>query len=257
MSEACARYFAPQAQLLRFIGLVAAQSARIDEMRRIAAEALNEVGEGAASPAADPPTADRASAQAALDEFRPFMREMTLTRAVDNFLAYVVELLATVFRSRPETLKSDEQIALAAVLDHDSMESLIQELAERRVEVLTYRSLSDLSGYLSKRLGFELFPTRDERDRAQELVEYRNAITHNRAVVGRAFIRRMPHSDYALGDRLRVRADDIFDGIENLNHVVSSADARAAEKWGLGRAVPVSELANYAPGAGARSSRET
>lgn len=82
---------------------------------------------------------------------------MMLTRAVDNHLAYISDLPALVLRTRPETLRSSETIGLDTVLQHDTMDELVSELSEKRVNQLSYEGMRDLSTYLADRLGPILF----------------------------------------------------------------------------------------------------
>ena len=65
-------------------------------------------------------------------------------RHVENFLNYLSSLLNEIFIQRPEILKSSEKIDLEIVLGHSSIEDLVQTIAERKVENLSYKSLIDL-----------------------------------------------------------------------------------------------------------------
>jgi len=66
----------------------------------------------------------------------PLLQEMVVVRFVDNFLCYLGELLALIFGTRPETLRSSEQERIDFVLQYDSMDELRAALAEKRVERL-------------------------------------------------------------------------------------------------------------------------
>lgn len=232
MSEPCARYFETSVRLIGFIAFLATITERVDQVREIARKALEDVGE---ETDADPPKL----VQTALNEFRPLLRETVLTRSVENFLTYVAELLAVVFTLRPETLRSNEEIRVDDVLQHDSMEALIDELAERRVDRLAYMGLGDLRRYLADRMGFELFENEEHFDVAARLVEYRNVIVHNRGVISRTFLRRQPDLGYALGDQLDL-GDEVMEGAWTLSNVVVGVENRAAAKWGI----PQSEAAD-------------
>jgi hypothetical protein len=79
------------------------------------------------------------------EHHRGMFLEMMLSRATENFLTYVTELLTLVFRTRPETLRTSETVRLDAILKHVNMEDLIHELAERRVNQLSYQGMRDLA----------------------------------------------------------------------------------------------------------------
>jgi hypothetical protein len=100
---------------------------------------------------------------------------MEYTRIVDNYLTYVAELLALIFRTRPETMRSEKQVSLRVVLSHDSMDDLIATLAEQQVERLSRAGLRELHDELSKSMGFALFEEPDARDGAARAVEIRNS----------------------------------------------------------------------------------
>src|SRR5260221_6988835 len=124
--------------------------------------------------------------QARIKRFGRFVIEMMLVRGADNFLTYVSELLALVFTSRPETLKSGETVRLDEILQHSTMDDLVKRLAERRVERLSYQGMRDLQKDLSEKLSFELFPSPESLVRAVRVIEIRNLLVHNRGIVNRA-----------------------------------------------------------------------
>jgi hypothetical protein len=106
--------------------------------------------------------------------FSPLLLEMVLTRGVDSFLTYLSELFSLVFRSRPETLRSREQIRVEDVLEHESMDEVVAFLSERRVGRLAYAGLRDLAKEVESDLGLALFPEPGALDRAVSIVEARN-----------------------------------------------------------------------------------
>jgi hypothetical protein len=170
--------------------------------------------------------------------YRQLLFETALSRVIDNLLTYVAELMSTVFKSRPETLRSKAKVEVEYVLSHDSMDDLIEDLAERRVEQLAYAGLRELHENLEGSLGFSLFLDSEALDRAITLVEGRNIIVHNRGIVNRTYLSRVPGSDRKLGERLDFDVDAFFDDLGFLAEAGVDIDARAAEKW----SIPLSDL---------------
>ena len=165
-----------------------------------------------------------------------FVMEMLLVRATDNFLTYIAELLALVFTTRPETLKSNEMVRLEEILQHSTMEDLVQYLAERRVERLSYQGMKDLQKDLADRLGFELFLSDESLSRAIRIIEVRNLIVHNRGIVNRLFQTRTGDSTVAIGSPVKINLRNTM--IEDLDFLAKSVvemDERAAVKFGLHR----------------------
>jgi hypothetical protein len=112
--------------------------------------------------------------------FYRLMTEMALCRAVDNYLIYLTELLASIFRAKPESLRSGEEVKLDFVLAHPTRAGLIRAIIDRKVNQLSYQGMRDLNQFLSRKLGFELFQNKDALEHAILLVEIRNIIVHAR-----------------------------------------------------------------------------
>jgi hypothetical protein len=159
--------------------------------------------------------------------------QMMLCRSVDNFLTYVSELLALIFQTRPEMLKSNETAKLEMILQFKTMDDLISALVEKRVSDLAYQGMGDLSKDLSRKIGFDLFEKQEDLERAVRIIEVRNLIVHNRAIVNRLFLSRLPGFTASLGDRVDMEGKAVLDDIEFLASSVSDIDKRAIEKFGL------------------------
>jgi hypothetical protein len=170
--------------------------------------------------------------RAGLDPFRPLLAELLLTRAVDNYLTYVAELLSLVFRAHPEALRSEEKFDARFVLGFESVEELREGIADRKVERLARKGVADLSKWFQDTLGFVLLPDQNRRRLITRLVEKRNLISHRRAVIDRRYLRKCGHGDGELGEVLDAR-HDAGTAVAELSDAVWDADKRAAKKWGL------------------------
>jgi hypothetical protein len=171
----------------------------------------------------------------ALRSHQQLLLQMVLSRMVDNYLVYIADLLALIFRTKPETLRSSEKVRLDTVLAHDNMEELISDLAERQVNRLSYQGMRDLSQYLSGSLKFDLFKSPQDLKRAAGIIELRNLIVHNRAVVNRHFLSRVPDSPTQVGEVVELDLDSVFSDVQFLTGSASDLDARASDKFGLAR----------------------
>jgi hypothetical protein len=242
ITPSCCRFMKAAMRNIDFVYFITQVAARQDEVRKVAIEALLAAGarnEDERSrllrerDGGDPTTEQ-------LRRYSDVIYEMWLTRSVDNYLVYVSELLSAVFRTRPETLRSNEQVRLDFVLEHSNMDDLVHALAERRA----YAGMAELVRSLRETMGFELFDNAAGLQRAIRIIEDRNLIVHNRGVVNRTYRRRVPDAPYALDDQLRFDFDSMYDDVEFLAAAALSADKRATEKWSL--AVEV-----FAPGGAA------
>lgn len=169
--------------------------------------------------------------QKALRRFVQLMFQMQITRTVDHYLAYVADLLSAIFLARPETLRSTESVKVDFVLRHETMEDLMQALAERRVEKLAYSGLRDLSDSLANRPELSLFSCEEDLLHAARIVEDRNLIVHNRGVVNNMYRRKVPSSHREVGQPLSLEYDNVIADIAFLKQCVLTTDSLAVRKW--------------------------
>jgi hypothetical protein len=204
MTECCSRFFKEREELLDFIGFIVGSATRTEEVGRVLSETLLNVADTAE---------DREHYERSLEEGLGVLKKLgthgqlilqtMLNRAVDNYLTYISELMALSFRTRPETLRSSETVRLDTVLKHDTMDDLISDLADKRVNQLSHQGMSHLAAYLSDKLGFDLFEWQEDLQRAVLAIEVRNLIVHNRAVVNAHFLSRLPDYPASAGEVIK------------------------------------------------------
>jgi len=226
LTVAGANFFRSHLELVRFIGFVGELATRNDKVWETLDDLLSDGTEEKKFP--------KGQSQRELNQFRRLLAEVLLSRAVDSYLTYVSELLSLVFKERPETLRSKEQVRIDFILSFDSMEELQEAVAERRVERLAYRGMAELVGWMKETLGFSLVSDRDRLKVIERLVEQRNLIVHHRAVIDHRYVRRLGPSDGVAGEMLGVK-EGARHAATTLAEAVGDADQRAASKWGLER----------------------
>jgi hypothetical protein len=222
-TTAASNFFAAHMELMGFLNYVAFLPPHIDGV-------LDDLG----GPGGDEKSKPSKVFQRGLDPFRRLFGEVLISRAVDSYLTYISELLSLVFRERPETLRSKEQIGVDFVLGFDSIEELQGAIAERRVERLAYRGMAELADWVKDSMGFTLVTDRDTLRAIESLVEKRNLIVHHRGVIDHRFIRKCGTAHGDVGDVLNLR-EDAEAAFIVLSEVVWDADKRAASKWELER----------------------
>jgi hypothetical protein len=229
-------------RLQHFVGFISSLATDVDRKAVVAAQALLETIEY---------ETDREEKQRAyrkmieekgvgalktLREFRQLILQAMVCRGVDNFLTYISQLLSLIFRTKPETLRSNDQIKVDFALQHTTMNDLVDALAEKKVTDLSYSGMRQLADYIRDRLGLELFADESALERAIFLIEVRNLITHNRSVVNDTFLNKLRASKEPvgkIGETLNLEVDSVFDGITFLADTVGQIDWRAASKFGL------------------------
>lgn len=178
----------------------------------------------------------------ALRESQQELLEMFLSRIVDNFQVYVVDLIRAVLHERPEILKSrQEQVSVEYALGFDSVDDLVHDLIETKVNNLTYKGFDDLQDWCSSR-GIPLLVPDAQTDRIVSLVALRNLIVHNRCKVDTKYLKTVPDTDLEIGDVVRIAVDDFFQDLNLLNTIVNTTDVATCGKFGLSREEVSSEL---------------
>lgn len=142
----------------------------------------------------------RARATEQLAKHRQVFLEIILVRHVENYLSFLSSVLFEIFVQRPETLKSSEKVELDVILTHDSVESLVRSMAERKVESLSYKSFGDLNLYFQERFSIPLFDD-NELPAIIEAIETRNISVHNRCIINQRFLSRTNGHSSLLGHR--------------------------------------------------------
>jgi len=200
-THVCERYFHEHAANLEFIIMVMGLAHRIDKRERKILDLVKPVI-SIEKYQSWQQNIDNSSATEQMEQHKRRYFEMLLCREVDNYLVYISELLADIFRAKPETLRSGEMVRLDTVLRHGTMKDLINELADRRVHELSYSGLKDLSVYFKEKLGLSLFQGESDEQHAVQIIEQRNLIVHARSVVNPLFLRKIPNSTIGVGELL-------------------------------------------------------
>lgn len=244
VTQPCATFFKEIRSLFSFFVFMLRITDRVDNTGKAAARELLRLSSVVDSLVSedDKQAAERVAREGTgiaevLEGYGRFIGELMLCRGVDAYLNYISELLALIFRTRPETMKSGEMVRIDSVLEHTSMQDLIAALAARKVHDLSYQGMENLASYLDSKMGFNLFGDASGLRNAVSVVEARNLIVHNRGIVNEVFVSRVHDHGTKLGDRLRISP---VKDIGFLERAVYEADARAAAKFRLPQ--PITKL---------------
>jgi hypothetical protein len=172
-----------------------------------------------------------------LAKHEDLIAQISLSRAVDGFLTYLSELLALIFLTKPEMLKSKETVTIEEVLQYETMDSLVKHIAEKKIHDLSYKGMRELAAYLSKEFGFALFEEDKDQKETVRLVELRNIIAHNRAVANSLFLSRLPDFPAKPGENIAFEFTGVIENVLFLMRVVADIDDRASGKFGLPRPI--------------------
>ena len=238
-SEAVVRFCDESSLLINFITGVSEMAGTLDEIGAITVTALRTFGVRSTDAQHQIKHAEHGfGARAKLGTYWQLMLQTVLCRAIDNTLIYVSDLLTLIFTTRPETLRSNETVTLEFILKHKDQEELINALAERKVNKLSYQGMKDLARYVADTLGLDMFSGPEELNKAIRLNEMRNLIVHNRGIVNKTFLSRVPDSRLSLGDRVTLDFKELVDDMMFLINVVHDMEMRAIAKF---RIIPQDE----------------
>jgi hypothetical protein len=239
------RYYEESVRHIDFLNFIVNLAMSVDTKTKEAAQALLEIELLSGAPECEEDenrledlrktTNEGAGARRSFKQFLQFIYELMICRAVENFLAYISELLALVYSSKPEMLKSSEMVTIEFVIDHTSREELLKALVERKIDKLAYQGMRDLNEELGKRIGFSLFTDQRCLEKAIVVIENRNLIVHNRGIINKIYLTRTSLTDAQLGKPLTLDVDGVGDQLAFLNTTVLDLDRRAAEKFGICR----------------------
>jgi len=170
-----------------------------------------------------------------LDELkrqRQLILEIVLVRHIEAYLNYLAGLLFEIFTQRPETLRSSDQVEVSRVLQHKSIQELVHELAQRKVDSLSYSSFDDLAAFFSARFGLEIVQ-QDAVVTIKEAIETRNISVHNRCIVNERYVARTGADPGRIGKRRTLVIRDLDQLIPLLCQSVRSLDRAARKKLRL------------------------
>ena len=161
------------------------------------------------------------------------LTEMHLSRAVDNFLTYISDLLQLILEQRPNMLPdSDTEVRLRDILKHESKESLVKEIIERKVYSLSRKGIRELNAYLERFYGLTLIKDK-VLDKVADIIATRNIITHNRGIINALFCLEVPTAESQIGKPHSLKMTDFTVLSTPLIFIAEDLDKRAIDKFGL------------------------
>ena len=159
--------------------------------------------------------------------------ELFVGRAVDNFETYVVSIIREILRKQPAILSNSKyDLEVKFILEHPTIDSLVHDLIERKVEGLSYSGFEDLADWCKKQ-GIPLVVPAGKLDQVIELIATRNAIAHNRGVVDQKYLAIVGSSRFKVGEVRTLGGHDLFAAMSLLNRVVDATDKLAVSSFGL------------------------
>lgn len=130
------------------------------------------------------------------------LSSMVYVNTIDNFNTYLKDILSEVVYAKPQILKSQESEKLDFILAYESMDDLLNAIANKKIEELFYKGIEDIEKFFKNRLGIDIFKTDKEREAINLHVKQRNLTVHNRRRISKDFAKQFPNLEYKIGEYL-------------------------------------------------------
>ncbi len=212
---------------------------RVDDQRMTAAKALAKLGRPKDVEALKLAEEEPEPAFKKLQEFGRLQQENICIRSVNNFMSYLSEIVQASLMKKPEILRSSESVKLEDILRFSNYKELVAFLVNRKVNELSYKSLSDFEDFIRDRTGLSLSESEDHKNNIMFGIEVRNAFTHSRGIVTDTTIRRLSKIDHgrsiSVGRRFEAGFDELVSISNSLVAVARDLDQRFCEKFKIRR----------------------
>lgn len=156
--------------------------------------------------------------------------DMLVARIIDLYMCYISELLTSILSKNKKMLKSSKTIKFDEIIDHDDINSLIGVIVEKVILDLSFKGFKELSDTVQKDYGLSLISDDDELQKMTDANEFRNLFVHNRGIVNRLYLNRVPTSSLNIGDRVHAKNGDF---VPLIAEMVLKLDNRARDKFSL------------------------
>lgn len=156
---------------------------------------------------------------------------MMYIKTIDNFENYFKEILSEIVISEPRVLKSKETEQLDFILSFDNYESLINGIAQKKVEALFYQNIENIQKFFKDKIGIEIFEGKEEQ--INLLIKQRNLAVHNRGKISKELVSLFPNEDFVENMYLNFTFDYVEKLVPALYKIVSELDYKFREKFKL------------------------
>lgn len=144
--------------------------------------------------------------------FVPLIVDLTLCRAVDNYLAYISDLLTLIYRTTP---------------------------GRQKPKKLSHLGIFEQHKYVKDQLSFAILGGDADLAQLERIVEIRNLFTHNRGIISPRFLERVPGFMARAGEPIQIPIADVAADLIFLQESVQNIDFRAGKKFNILRPCPL------------------
>ncbi|BCL33896.1 hypothetical protein NSMS1_03430 [Nostoc sp. MS1] len=166
-----------------------------------------------------------------IGEYPRLLVGMAFIYLVALFDAFLTDAFAAVLIERPEALKSKKQLTYDKILELQQKGELVEFMARREINELSYKSMADQSDYYKAKFNINLADSGVYLAALIEIRARRNLLVHNNGVVNDIYIEAVKQTKYNLGDRVEITFDYWNKCKERLNSVANFVHKSIIEKF--------------------------
>lgn len=166
-----------------------------------------------------------------INYYESTLSTMMYVKTIDNFENYFKEILSEIVINEPRVLKSKEPEQLDFILSFNDYQSLINAIAEKKVEALFYQGIDGIQKFFKERIGVEIF--KEKSDQINLLIKQRNLAVHNRSKISKDFIRQFPKEEFIENMRLNFDFDYVGKIVPALYKIINELDYKFSDKYNL------------------------
>ena len=151
---------------------------------------------------------------------------------VDNFETYLSNLLYEIYLSKPETLKSHQQVSVKEVLDCGDMQEFIEYIAKEKIGKLQKGSVK---GFIKENKQIQSLNaiSDNEQDELEKILQIRHLYTHRNGIVDEKFLKFFK-TGFNINEEHRLSINDMCEIIGFLIEIVEKVDVAAIKLFNLG-----------------------
>jgi hypothetical protein len=156
---------------------------------------------------------------------------MSFVYLVAIFDAFLSDIFTQVAQARPEILTSkNKQVSYAKILELGNFEAMVDFIASRELNELSYKSIGEQAKYYEDRFGVALCESGVSVDELVELRCARNLLVHNNGIVNHIYLEQVSGSGYKSGDEVKVDAEYFDHAVKTFGSIVTFVTAKLIEK---------------------------
>ena len=172
-----------------------------------------------------------------INYYQSQLSSMVYVKTVDNLITYFKEILSEIVISKPQVLKSQETEKLDFILDYDSMNDLVNAIANKKIEELFYKGIDDIEKFFKSRLGVDIFKSDTEKENINLLIKQRNLTVHNRGKISKEFSKQYSKQNPDIENRVGEYFIFQFEYVSSINlyvfNFVAEIDEELSKKFKL------------------------